>query len=66
MASILEDVTFSIHDGEKVGLVGANGSGKSTLQKLIAGELRPTRGSAQLVGGGLIGYLPRFWRRPTR
>jgi ATP-binding cassette subfamily F protein 3 len=57
---ILEDVTFSISPGEKVGLVGANGSGKSTLLKLIASELRPSRGVAQLVGGGSIGYLPQI------
>lgn len=57
---ILEDVSFSIPPGEKVGLVGANGSGKSTLLKLIAGELRPVRGSVQLVGGGAIGYLPQI------
>jgi ATPase subunit of ABC transporter with duplicated ATPase domains len=57
---ILHDVSFSIPPGEKVGLVGANGSGKSTLLKLIAGKLAPTRGSAQLIGGGTIGYLPQI------
>src|SRR5215204_2752868 len=59
---ILEDVSFSIPSGEKVGLVGSNGSGKSTLLKLIASELRPTRGSIQQIGGGSIGYLPQIPR----
>ncbi len=36
---ILQDVSFTLGDGEKVALVGANGSGKSTLMKIIAGEL---------------------------
>lgn len=57
---ILDDVTFSITAGEKVGLVGANGAGKSTLLKLIAGQIRPTSGSVQLIGGGHIGYLPQI------
>lgn len=57
---ILDDVTFSIPPGEKVGLVGANGSGKSTLLQLIAGQMRPTSGTIQLVGGGGIGYLPQI------
>ncbi len=56
---ILDDVTFSIPPGEKVGLVGANGSGKSTLLELIAGHFVPTRGNVQLIGGGRIGYLPQ-------
>jgi len=57
---ILEDVTFSIPPGERVGLVGANGAGKSTLLKLIAGEATPVRGSVRLIGGGSIGYLPQI------
>ncbi|MEZ4532071.1 MAG: ATP-binding cassette domain-containing protein [Thermomicrobiales bacterium] len=56
---ILDDVTFSIPVGEKVGLVGANGSGKSTLLQLIAGRRKPTSGSIQFIGGGAIGYLPQ-------
>src|SRR5690606_4582804 len=56
---ILDDVTFSIPAGEKVGLVGANGSGKSTLLQLIAGQRKPTSGSIQFIGGGAIGYLPQ-------
>lgn len=56
---ILDDVTFSVSPGEKVGLVGANGSGKSTLLRLITGQLTPTAGTIHLVGAGTIGYLPQ-------
>lgn len=33
---VLQDITFQVYSGEKVGIVGANGSGKSTILKLIA------------------------------
>ena len=44
-------VTFTVHRGQSVALVGANGSGKSTLLRLIAGIERPTTGVVEAVGG---------------
>jgi lipopolysaccharide transport system ATP-binding protein len=46
----LEDVSFEVAQGESVGVIGANGSGKSTLLKLLAGIVRPTRGSVAVRG----------------
>ena len=46
----LNDVSLSIKKGEVVGIVGLNGSGKSTLLKVISGILRPSDGSAAIVG----------------
>jgi simple sugar transport system ATP-binding protein len=46
----LKDVSFDLHRGEVVGLVGDNGAGKSTLVKCIAGVLRPTAGDIHLDG----------------
>lgn len=55
--SILEDVTFEVGPGERVGLIGRNGTGKSTLLQLIAGELTPDSGQLSLQKGARIGYL---------
>lgn len=47
---VLSSVTFSVAEGESVGLVGANGAGKSTLLKLICGLLEPSEGSVSVSG----------------
>jgi ABC-2 type transport system ATP-binding protein len=47
----LKNVTFSVAQGESVGIVGRNGSGKSTLLRLIAGVLLPDAGNVQVNGG---------------
>lgn len=41
---------LAVYEGEKIGLVGANGAGKTTLLRLLAGEIRPTRGNVKMVG----------------
>ena len=46
----LDGVSFAVAPGETLGVVGANGSGKSTLLKLLAGIVRPTRGSVAVEG----------------
>lgn len=47
---ILEDVTFCVHSGDFVGIVGANGEGKSTLLRLLTGELSPDAGELFFFG----------------
>ncbi|HEX7662293.1 MAG TPA: ABC transporter ATP-binding protein [Pseudonocardiaceae bacterium] len=46
----LRDVTLSLREGDRVGLVGHNGAGKSTLLRLLSGIYEPTRGEARIVG----------------
>lgn len=47
---VLEDVTFDLRDGERVGLIGPNGAGKSTLLKVLGGVLPPTSGRVMIEG----------------
>jgi len=65
----LEGVTFTVEQGEAIGLMGLNGSGKSTLLKHIMGVMRPTSGSVRTRGriSGLIatgaGFHPQMTGR---
>lgn len=46
----LEDVTFSVQEGERVAVVGPNGAGKSTLFRVIVGLLVPEQGRVEVFG----------------
>ncbi len=57
---VLQDVSCVLNTGERAGLVGPNGSGKSTLLRVIAGELRPDRGSVWIDPADRVAYLPQY------
>jgi ABC-2 type transport system ATP-binding protein len=46
----LRDVDFAVQPGERLGVLGFNGAGKSTLLKLVAGVLKPTKGTVKVRG----------------
>ncbi|MBL0922315.1 MAG: ABC-F family ATP-binding cassette domain-containing protein, partial [Phycisphaerales bacterium] len=54
---VLEGVSISIEDGERVGLVGRNGQGKSTLLKILGGLMPADSGEVSLMRGRRAGYL---------
>ncbi|HLN77550.1 MAG TPA: ABC-F family ATP-binding cassette domain-containing protein [Nocardioidaceae bacterium] len=54
---LMEDVSFRVAAGDKVGLVGRNGAGKTTLTKILAGEALPASG--KVTASGSVGYLPQ-------
>ena len=47
---ILDGVSFNVHKGERIGILGFNGAGKSTLLRIIAGIYEPTEGSIKIKG----------------
>jgi len=64
----VDDLSFSVNEGEIFGILGPNGAGKSTTIRTLLGLIAPTSGSAELLGMGLdtprerllrdVGYLP--------
>jgi len=54
---IVEDATWHIQPGDRIGLIGYNGTGKSTLLKVLVGEYTPSKGSVEKSKETTIGYL---------
>jgi branched-chain amino acid transport system ATP-binding protein len=54
----LEDVSFTVREGEFVGLIGPNGSGKTTLFNCITGVLKPTHGRILFIDNDITGLTP--------
>jgi branched-chain amino acid transport system ATP-binding protein len=56
-------VSFTVREGELVGLIGPNGAGKSTLYNLIAGALAPSSGEIRFKGRPVAGWQPHHAAR---
>lgn len=54
---ILEDISFNVEDGDKIGVVGLNGTGKTTLFNILAGDLFRDSGDIYIQKDTKIGYL---------
>ncbi len=52
---VLDDISFSVKEGEIVAIIGPSGSGKTTILNLIAGLIKPTSG--EIIVNGKIGYM---------
>ena len=55
--AIIEDATWHILPGDRIGLIGYNGTGKSTILKLLVGEYQPSKGTVEKSRDTSIGYL---------
>lgn len=47
---VLDDISFQVHSGERVAIVGKNGCGKTTLMKILAGVMKPSQGTISYYG----------------
>ncbi len=54
---LLDDASFRVAPGDRIGLVGRNGAGKTTLCRVLAGEAQPAAGT--VTRSGSVGYLPQ-------
>jgi ATP-binding cassette subfamily B protein len=60
---ILNNISFSIRNGEKLAIAGENGSGKSTIIKLMLGLYKPDRGSITIDGNDIFSLTPESLKR---
>ena len=58
--TVIENISFSINNGDKLGIVGVNGAGKTTLFKIITGELDSDQGSINTAQDAALGYLSQL------
>lgn len=65
-ATVLEDVSMTVHERDFLSVVGPNGGGKTTILKLVLGLIRPAKGSIRVFGcppenvRSRIGYMPQY------
>ena len=58
--TVLDDVSYGVHQGDKIGIIGINGTGKSTILKIIGGLEEPDEGQVITQNGLRITYLPQM------
>ncbi len=66
ITEVLKNITFSINEGDKVGIIGANGEGKSTLFKILTREISADDGEVFVDKNKSIGYLAQHLNLDTQ
>ena len=56
---LYRDLSLTVSNGDRIGVVGINGSGKSTFLRMLAGDLDPEAGVVRRGRGARIGFLPQ-------
>ncbi len=58
--TLIENITYSIHEGDKIGFIGVNGTGKTTILRITAGMETPDEGTITVTKGVRIAFLPQM------
>lgn len=56
---VFDDISYGIHEGDKIGIIGINGTGKTTLLRMLAGEEEPDEGTVTMANHIVLRYLPQ-------
>lgn len=62
---VLEEVSLTVHEGDRIGFIGRNGSGKSTLMRILSGKLRPEQGVVHRAKGVSVAMLSQQCAMPS-
>lgn len=57
---LIDNLSFAVHDNDRIGLIGPNGAGKSTLLAILGGEQHPDSGEVSFRKGVRVGYVHQF------
>ncbi len=62
LAPLFEDISFTVSEGEQIGLIGPNGSGKSTLLEILFGRVKPDKGEVAIRKGAKVSFVEQISR----
>jgi ABC transport system ATP-binding/permease protein len=64
LAPLFEDISFTVSEGERIGLIGPNGSGKSTLLEILVGRVKPDKGEVAIRKGAQLSFVEQISQFP--
>jgi len=64
LAPLFEDISFTVAEGERIGLIGPNGSGKSTLLEILLGRVKPDKGEVAIRKGAKLSFVEQISQFP--
>jgi ABC transport system ATP-binding/permease protein len=62
LAPLFEDISFTVSEGERIGLIGPNGSGKSTLLEILFGRVKPDKGQVAIRKAAKVSFVEQISR----